>query len=480
MFARKAAPAHQSHDSLVEFVKDYLIHNKGADNDGRCYPYKAGSIKIDILLDALLEAQKNPCNLVSAKWRPWHFQGVDKKFENTTIREEFVCAKVESIIGSAHRNLDVILDKSALLESISSLNSEQLTKKFIVTVDQRKLEFSFSLVFAKYYQSSAYNIAQSYLIAIGEDKLAEQFKPYHMKSLPKGIAKDKAILDEVLGKKVKYLLDTKYNGDLIELVKNITQSELSEPFIDRICDIPITVDVRTFVRECGNYFEALKIGLRWLGYNEFAEQIRPYHMQKAPQKTYSGDSNYATEILIKLFDKILKDNFNDNILLMLTNFEFDKDIPSKLEDVIADPTTKTNRDISISTLSMIVYFKGNRMLMAQSYLKAKGQSELAEKLKPYHFKIAIKDYLSDSKILDELLRKKMDYLLSRPPYLGNLDKFKNEVTYDEISEPFIDEINGISIEVSTAVLLTKFSSSPSKIVKRYQEILAANNTDSSY
>lgn len=464
--SRKGVPSRNTSAKLnLESLVEYIVIHRGPDPDGRCAPMRQGGIDLNDLRTALELAQARG---VSASWKAWHFKGANGRNDDPEIVKDILCARVESFIGVEHREDPSPENRAVALGRLRELLTKDLEKRFKVTVEGRQLEMTFSPILCDHFGSSGYQVVVAYLEAIGFLDEAKAFMPYHMKTLPKGVLHNQETAEKVLGMKVRQLLEDEYDGDPVKLVKGISNSELCRAICDDVAGTPIEIRVDAFVRASAGFVDALQRGFRGVGFAEFAQSLRPYHVPTAPQNTYSRDSEYPRELLVKAFNQLLP-RYGGNVVSMLTGFTIEE-ISEPVRDLIVNPKTNKQELIEVSPLTMIVFYRGDRWTMIQEYLRATGNSRIERDLKPYHLDQGARGYLEKPRVRDAMLKKRMEQLL-RGPYKGDLIKFVTSVTYDEVAAPFKCRVAGQEINVSTESLLKRFGYSTFKIVKRYLELV---------
>ena len=280
-------------------------------------------------------------------------------------------------------------------------------------------------------------------------------------------------------KKLSELLSTKYENNPIRLVRETSQQEISGPYIDTVGRAKVITRVDAFVREVGNYADAVKRGFHEMGYQKLAEEVDYYHFGKAPQRTYSDDK-VAERLLIKAFNSLLKIHERDpavseeaRIVRMLARFclvQFE----TPLEDKLQHPITKEDEIISVSLLTLINHYGGSSWKMVQAYLKATDKNRILEEFKPYHCALVPDFVYQDEAIMDGMLERMMSYHLNKAKYGGSLQELVDKIPTGELEEDFLDTVCGEKIFVSSKVLFAKHGHSPTNIIERYVGLVEAS------
>jgi uncharacterized LabA/DUF88 family protein len=302
--------------------------------------------------------------------------------------------------------------------------------------------------------------------------LPKGFKPYHFVG-HYGTWNVEKLVDEVIKKKVDQLLDKEFKGDMLGLLEeNI--AALRSPLIDKVAGKDIEVSILAIGQKFSN--SPYKIILRYCDikscepdgqlYAQFAKDVRPYHMKSATKGTFD-DPKLIDEVLKKKLDQLLEGELCGDM-----NRLVELDARSLLSPLIDKVLGK---DVEVSLSQVGHKFNDSPYEMVSRYCRIKSGdpdgvkfAQFGKELRPYHMRSASRGTFDDPKVIDEVLKKKVDQILERE-LNGDIHRLI-EVSKDSLLSPLIDKVADKEVEVSLAQVMHRFKNSPYKMVVRYCEL----------
>ena len=188
--------------------------------------------------------------------------------------------------------------------------------------------------------------------------------------------------------------------------------------------------------------------------------LRPYHCKIASTGTFKN-SDVVLEVLVKKCTHLIQSKFGGDAGRFVAEVTFE-DLNSPLTEHI------NGRAFTVSMSSIRKNFRSSPSAMVNGYLAATGQLSAWEGLRPYHAKTVPTGTYSDSNIVSEVLVKKCNQLI-RSKFEGNTGRFISEVTFEDLTSPFTERINGHEFTVKMSSVADFFGRSPFEMIKGYLE-----------
>jgi len=293
--------------------------------------------------------------------------------------------------------------------------------------------------------------------------LPEGLKPYHVKSTYH-VWENESYVDEVLVKKVNQLLEQQYNGNLVDLITNTNQKELLlSPLVDKLNGKEIEVSMGSIANKSNNsLFEMICKYIELQGLEKDFWGIRPYHLKVTSMGTLDDQKN-VDELLTKKVNQLLEQQYNGNLVDLITNTGL-----SELLSPLIDNLNGKEIEVSMKSIGH-GYFNGSPFEMISRYIELQGLEEEFLEVKPYHLKRARIKTLDGQEVIDEILTKKMDQVLTQK-YNGNLVDLITNTNQNELLSPLIDNLNGKEIEVSMGVVGHHINNNTFEMICKYIEL----------
>ncbi len=254
-------------------------------------------------------------NQLAGQIRPYHFR---QSPTNTWTDEETLHAilikKIDQLLEEKyHGKVDALL---------SQTNKRELFQEpLIENISGLKLEVSMGRI-GQIYRGSVYAALKDYMKLKGLNELAAAVKPYHLLQTQRGIWSQKEIRQEILVRKIDYLLRSRYLGDLAMLIGETNCQELFKtPLEEEVAGLRLTISMGNIGHNYGNSpYRALKEYLNLKGRPEIAEQLRTYHLGYSSKGTWFK-RDVVDEVLVKKIDQLLKTKYQGDIhkLILRTN-----------------------------------------------------------------------------------------------------------------------------------------------------------------
>jgi hypothetical protein len=190
-------------------------------------------------------------------------------------------------------------------------------------------------------------------------------------------------------------------------------------------------------------------------------QVRPYHARFVIDV---WNEDHRDEVLVKRIDALLKTKYRNDLAKFIMETTQDELFPKRFIESIE------TRKLEISMRSISEHFKGSPFLAMQRYLQLKGRHELADQIRPFHFRQSPPHTWTDRATLHAILIKKIDQLLERK-YQGRLDAMISQTNQIELfGNPLVETIDGMSFEVSMGQIGQIYRGSVYAALRDYLEL----------
>ncbi len=433
-------------------IAEYLLRNRGPDNQGRVHPVKK-SIPISTLETAITAAR----NLgLSPHVRPYHARFVINVWSEETLNEVLL-KRVDQLLQSKYQN--------NLERLIAETNQDELfPPRFIEIVESKKLSVAMKSAY-EHFKGSPYLAITKYLQLKGQSELAQHLRPYHFRQSPTNTWNNPETLHAILLKKIDHLLEEKYQGKLDALLSQTNKRELfQEPLIETIDGMNFQVSMgRIGQIYRGSVYAALKDYLELKGLHELAESVKPYHLLQTQRGIWS-QKEIRQEILVRKIDYLLRSRYLGDLAMLIGETNCRELFKTPLEEEVA------GLRLTIS-MGNIGHKYGNSPYRAlKEYLLLKGRPDLAENLRTYHLLYSAKGTWFTTATIDEVLVKKIDQLLFTK-YQGNIEHMIERTTHIELFRTHLmDQVEELSLPISMAAASHRFHGSTTLAIRRYLQL----------
>ncbi len=387
--------------------------------------------------------------------RPYHMSKAPREtWQNPEIADEVLKKKCDALVS---KEFDGDLTRFCLEVTLDHLRSplQDAVGGGVVSVSMGGLGNSFN--------GSPYEMTQRYLEVIGRKEEYKWFRPYHMSKASLGTWQDAEIANEVLKKKCDALVRESFGGNLTKFCSEVTLEDLLSPLQDAVGDAIIPVSMGRLGKSFNaSPYEMAQRYLELIGRKDEYNWFRPYHMSRAPRETWQNPE-ITDEVLKKKCDALMRESFGGNLTRFCSEVTQDH-LLTPLEDAVG------NTVIPVSMTGPGNSFKSSPYKMAQRYLELIGQGEQYRWFKPYHMSKAPLGTWQDPEMVNEVLKKKCDALVTER-FGGNLTKFCSEVTSEDLLSPLQDAVGDTVIQVSMGGLGKYFKASPYEMAQRYLEVI---------
>jgi len=437
----------------IREIADFLIKNDGpvVDSSGKskAHPTKTGLKCCDLEYAIKLAEQEG----LSKGIKPWHISKAKNVWENSEYVEEVIFGKMTQLLHEKYHG--------SLVELINKMDQDALHGPLIEVVNGKRIQVSTKVVTNRHMGSIPQRVLQ-YIELNGLQERFAELRPYHFSKSPAGTYDDENMLNEVVSKKIEQLLREKYDGNLANLISNVSVRELKQPLIDTLAGENLEVSMGLVVAKFrSSPFEIVKRYIELNGLEERYSNLQPYHFAKASQGVYNNPAN-IDEVLCKKIDQLLKECYGGNLVGLISNTT-SREINSPFFD------TLDGQKIEVSMTKVAQFFKGNPFDMVSKYIEVKGLQERFSSLRPYHFAKSGRNIFDREDIIDEVLTKKIKQLLSQD-YDGDFIRLALNLNQDELLRPLVEVVDGIEVKVSMKSVLNRFRCSPAEMLWRYMEI----------
>jgi hypothetical protein len=447
-----AFPSSSSCRDLITEMTHFLLQHKGPDGQGRVHPVRK-SVHHANLEAALTAAQSLG---LSPKVRAYHARFVINVWNEENLNEVLL-KRIDTLLETKYQN-----DLAQLI--METTQDELFPKRFIESIGTKKLEISMKSLF-EHFKGSPYLALKKYLQIKGRNELDEQIRPYHFRQSPTNTWTDRTTLNSILIKKFDQLLEGKYRGRMDEMISQTNQIELfREPLIETIDGMNFQVSMgRIGQIYRGSVYAALKDYLELKGLHELAESVKPYHLLQTQRGIWS-QKEIRQEILVRKIDYLLRSRYLGDLAMLIGETNCQELFKTPLEEEIA------GLRLTIS-MGNIGHRYGNSPYRAlKEYLFLKGRPELAEKLRTYHLLYAAKGTWFTKAIIDEVIIKKIDHLLSTK-YHGDIEQLIARTNQIELFRTHLmDQVEEFSLPVSMAIVSNRFHGSTALAIRRYLQL----------
>ena len=172
-------------------------------------------------------------------FRPYHMAKASHRTyngaEGQKNTDEILVKKIEQLLKDKYNG--------DLVELIHNTNVEELINSPLVEIlNGKSIEVPVSSVAVTQNCNTLYKMVKRY-IEIKDLKGFENFMPYHMFHASNGFYNEQKNVNEVIVKKIEQLLQENYNGDLFELITNVTARDLKSPLKDKLMERTVEVSM---------------------------------------------------------------------------------------------------------------------------------------------------------------------------------------------------------------------------------------------
>ncbi len=352
-------------EKRINEIVEYIIANNGPDEDGMGHPRRS-RLKYSDLDTALTRAQQRSfCKNV----KPYHFFNTMQIYGNSWIVDEIIIKKIDQLLATKYDgNLADLI--------INTTQKELILEPLIDFIDGRPIKVIVSSAVWNCHADKygVFEMVHRYIKLKGLEKNFEDLRPYHFNKATPGTYHNSKFVDEVIAKKIDQLLDEKYQGDLVNLIKNTTHYELSEPLFDYLDGRKITISMSRPCSKAGarqySPYEVVSRYIKVKGLTKF-NNLKPYHFPVAPQGTFNNQE-IVDELLVKKLDQVLETKYGGNLPKLIKNTNA-KELLSPFIDYL------DGRPIE-GSMSMVGYKVGNSSPhdMLLNYIKLKGWEKKPE------------------------------------------------------------------------------------------------------
>jgi hypothetical protein len=444
-FKKMCMVSKSSRDRLIEEAAEFILAHNGPDEEGRGH-HKKKSIACDTLEEAirLAEAQGLP-----EGWRPYHFKNTRHVWEDTGYVEEVLVKKVDGLLAESY--------SGDLFRLITEARSREIRQPLFDAVNRREVKVNMDRVMSNsgnsFFQAILYYIDIKDKQEGSKNCLKERFanlRPYHFFRSGGNIYADPAIVGEVMVKKIDQLLETRFDGDLFELIIGINSDDMESPLIDKLDGREVRVSMGRPLFKCGgSFYDAVSLYVEQKGLGERYGNLRPYHFLRSNPSTFE-DPVLVDELVLKKIDQLLdSERYAGNLLKLITESDFDELLGPFVDEL-------DGREVGVSMHSAFRRCDCSVLNMLNRYFRLKDQQDPGTSnlqgrfanLRPYHFMRTRRKTYDDPAFVEEVVVRKLDQLLDQN-YGGDLFSMVVGLKCDELQAPFVDELDGQEVKVST-------------------------------
>ncbi len=347
-------------EKRINEIVEYIIAHNGPDKDGMGHPIKC-RLKYSELDAALTIAQgMSFCKDV----KPYHFFNTMQIYENSWITDEIIVKKIDHL-------LTVKYDGNLVELIINTTQQELILEPLIDYIDGRPITvFVKNAVYNKYRKYRVFGMVYRYIELKGLEKNFEDLRPYHFNKATPGTYQNSKFLDEVIVKKIDQLLDDKYQGDLVSLIKGTTHYELNEPLFDCLDGRQITVSMSRPCSKAGarqySPYDVVSRYIKVKGLTKF-NNLKPYHFTVSAQGT-SHNQKMVDEILVKKLDQLLETKYGGNLSRLIKN--------TNARELLSPFTDYLDGQPMEGSMAVVIFkFGGSPHNILFQYIKLKGWEE---------------------------------------------------------------------------------------------------------
>lgn len=396
--------------------------------------------------------------------RPYHFSGAPKgTYDNPTIVNEVVKKVVQNLLVSKE---EIGGDP---LKLIKLMRHEYFEAPLVERIGGESFEVSLHALFGKF-GSSLYAVIRHYLeleeltgsVALGGGY--NDLKPYHMPITTLGTHDDLTIVNEMVRKKVRYLLQTKEDcgGSLIRLVRILCSNDLLLPFFEVIGGEMFEVSTRRLCLKFGSSpYRFIRHFIEMSEVSAELRALRPYHMAETPQMTYD-DLTVVNEVVRKIFDHLLntREGCNGNLAKLIRILTQDDILVPIIEYIDGE-------QFIISPHAAAEKFASSPYRMAMHYIDLESFSEDFKGLRPYHMGTASQGTSQNPTMVNEIVGKMFQSFMATNGCNGNLAKLIRLLRKEDLVTPLVETIAGEPFSVSTHSVAAIFDVSPYRMLRHY-------------
>lgn len=239
------------------------------------------------------------------------------------------------------------------------------------------------------------------------------------------------------------------------------KSALAWRILYQIDNIPIRV-IRDSISASNDPFHSFQVYLRNIGLGEYADAIKPYHLNPFKNGSITNQDTRA-EILAKKSKRVLEERFDGDILRFVTEVQRSELIRPFIDRVIDVP-------VPVRT-STCMEREGKLINALRTILKELGFEELSESIQEYHLAKPSGIYTTDDSLKISLLCRKFDSML--PVYGNDVVKMLCEFDLVEFIKPLKETLydpkskKSLDIEIETSTINALYNGDRWRMIQDY-------------
>ena len=248
--------------------------------------------------------------------KPYHFTITSGgTYDDPDIVDELLVKKIDQLLEEKYKK-DIIL-------LIQNTNLNELLTPFVDHLDGKSINVNMLTVAKKVNgkKQSPFSMISHYIKLKGLADKFKELKPYHFNRTSWKTYNNQKVLSNLLVMKIDQLLQDKYNGDLVSLIKRTTMEELFSPFVDRLDGKPINVSMivvrkKMLKNNKERGFSIISNYIKLKGLEKKYKGFKPYHLKVSPAGIYN-DPKISNEVFKKKIDQLLSERYGNKLKRML-------------------------------------------------------------------------------------------------------------------------------------------------------------------
>jgi hypothetical protein len=416
---------------VIDQSVEYLLAHQGADSNGLAHEkYRLNAAELECALKKAYERG------LDRRWRVYHFPGTPGMWDRPADITELIVKKADQVKAEYFEGDTIRL--------LTQAKGDKLFSPFKETIGNREVSVSMRSM-AKTLDSTAspYEFLQRYLLATGRRKAYEDFKPYHMASVPKNTWTPKMV-DEIVEKKVDQVLSQIYDGNLVRMITSTNGIELFEiPLTETIDGHEVRVSMGKIIphlEKIESPFAMLSRYIQIKGLEKAYWGFRSYHLPNSSK--YSWDRKTIDEVLFRKMEQLLhREKYQGDMLRLITEVTIEEIFREPLIDELNGQEVQTN----LASLGSGTFEDGVFGALCR-YLELKDLTKRFWGFRPFHRQQPMDGYYTQQ-VCEQLLVRKVDQVLELE-FEGDFERMFRYATRKQLLEdPLIDYLDGRPIEV---------------------------------
>ena len=409
----------------VDEMTNYLITHNGPDDEGRAHPQKTRLFLEDVE-EALGRARERGHCLNT---RPYHIRNVGGVWQ----RQEYLDETLVKLVGQ------ILQEKydGSIVEMVKRTSQDDFSAPLIDLVDGRSIPVNCNRLF-KHHNNSPYSLLMRYIELKGLQQRYAALRPFHFAKATNAYYDDTKSLDEIVVRKIDWLLAASYDNDLLKLAQNVTRRELSMPFVDILDGQEVEVSTHKVLSKLkSSTYDFVMRYVKLKGLEERFGRLKPYHFLQARRGTY--DEATVDKLVTRRINQLIVTKYGTLPELILNTSH--EELSHPLIDIV------DNRRVPATIRTIVRMLKDSPFQFVKRYIEIHGLQGRYADLRSYHFNQASKGTYQDKEMVEEIITTTLDRVLAAK-FDNDLESLLAGIKKQDLSAPMVDMIDGVRFETN--------------------------------